>query len=130
MNTFRRLRTSRLRYGLVLFVILSLIMSACGSPAAAPAADSGGGESAAAPAADSAAAAPAPASSGSQETPRNRTFRLMLGGREGQHVDYELWNPYAIGANHQTGPNIRHYTDLKVDKKVQLKRGIIPGTKL
>ncbi len=39
--------------------------------------------------------------------PRNRTLILIKnGGRDGRWVDYELWNPYSIGANHQNGPNI------------------------
>src|ERR1700722_13973283 len=38
--------------------------------------------------------------------PRNRTMSLVWGGREGRWVDFELWNPYSIGANHQNGPNI------------------------
>lgn len=38
--------------------------------------------------------------------PRNRTMSLVWGGREGRWVDFELWNPYCIGANHQNGPNI------------------------
>jgi peptide/nickel transport system substrate-binding protein len=39
--------------------------------------------------------------------PRNRTLVLIKdGGRDGQWVDYELWNPYSIGSNHQNGPNI------------------------
>jgi peptide/nickel transport system substrate-binding protein len=37
---------------------------------------------------------------------RNRTMSLVWGGREGRWVDFELWNPYSIGANHQNGPNI------------------------
>src|SRR5262245_8136017 len=35
--------------------------------------------------------------------PRNRTLVVVWGGREGRWVDHELWNPYAIGANHQNG---------------------------
>ena len=38
--------------------------------------------------------------------PRNRTMSLVWGGREGRWVDFDLWNPYSIGANHQNGPNI------------------------
>ena len=38
--------------------------------------------------------------------PRNKTMTLVWGGREGRWVDFELWNPYSIGANHQNGPNI------------------------
>src|SRR5215467_4165373 len=40
------------------------------------------------------------------EVSRNRTVILVWGGREGRWVDYDLWNPYAIGSNHQNGPNI------------------------
>ena len=39
--------------------------------------------------------------------PRNRTMILIgINSRDGRWVDYELWNPYAIGANHQNGPNL------------------------
>ena len=38
--------------------------------------------------------------------PRNRTMILVWAGREGRWVDYELWNPYSIGSNHQNGPNL------------------------
>ena len=41
------------------------------------------------------------------EIPRNRTMILIgINSRDGRWVDYELWNPYAIGANHQNGPNL------------------------
>lgn len=91
-------RMSRARSWLVaLPLLLSLILAACGGGgAAAPAAPAAGGEAA------PAAAAP----SGLKEVPRNRTYVYLLGGREGQFVDQELWNPYAIGANHQMGPNV------------------------
>ncbi|MEZ4710206.1 MAG: ABC transporter substrate-binding protein [Caldilineaceae bacterium] len=102
MNAFKRLSSSRVQQRLVFLVILALILSACGS-AAAP---SGGGAESAAPAADSAPPAAAPA--GLKEVPRNRTLKIMRGGREGQHIDYELWNPYAVGANHQNGANIMY----------------------
>ncbi len=46
-------------------------------------------------------------SPGQSETPpRERTLVLYHGGQEGRYVDHELWNPYAIGANHQSGPNL------------------------
>src|SRR6266702_289117 len=38
--------------------------------------------------------------------PRNRTMILVWGGREGRWVDWDLWNPYSIGSNHQNGPNL------------------------
>jgi len=104
MNVHRKLRASRLHLGLALIVILALLLGACGAPAAAPQAS--GGDQAAVSAADS-AAAPAPAG-GLKEVPRNRTFKLMRGGVSGQHADYELWNPYSIGANHQNGANIMY----------------------
>ena len=40
------------------------------------------------------------------QVPRNRTLFLMWAGQEGRYVDHELWNPYAVGANHQNGPGI------------------------
>ena len=48
----------------------------------------------------------APRSVHAQDIPtidRNRTLILRWGGREGRHIDAELWNPYAVGANHQNG---------------------------
>jgi peptide/nickel transport system substrate-binding protein len=41
------------------------------------------------------------------DIPRDRTMILVgINSRDGRWVDYELWNPYAIGANHQNGPNL------------------------
>lgn len=41
------------------------------------------------------------------DIPRDKTMTLIgINSREGRWVDYELWNPYAIGANHQNGPNL------------------------
>lgn len=77
-------------------LIVSLLLAACG---AAPAADTGA-------AGESAVEAPAVSAGRIKEVPRNRTHIFMGGGREGQFIDHELWNPYAIGANHQIGPNI------------------------
>jgi peptide/nickel transport system substrate-binding protein len=37
---------------------------------------------------------------------RNKTMILVWGGREGRWVDWDLWNPYSIGSNHQNGPNL------------------------
>src|SRR5262245_19821855 len=41
-----------------------------------------------------------------REVPRNRTLTLVWTGREGRWIDHELWNPYALGSNHQSGPGI------------------------
>jgi peptide/nickel transport system substrate-binding protein len=39
--------------------------------------------------------------------PRNKTMTLIgINSRDGRWVDYELWNPYAVGSNHQNGPNL------------------------
>ena len=38
--------------------------------------------------------------------PRDRTMILVWGGREGRWVDWDLWNPYSIGSNHQNGSNL------------------------
>jgi peptide/nickel transport system substrate-binding protein len=44
-----------------------------------------------------------------KSVPRNRTHIVVWSGsREGRWVDYELWNPYSIGANHQNGPNMMY----------------------
>src|SRR6201997_4158566 len=40
------------------------------------------------------------------EVARNRTMILSWGGREGRWVDWDLWNPYSIGSNHQNGANL------------------------
>ncbi len=41
------------------------------------------------------------------DIPRNKTMTLIgINSRDGRWVDYELWNPYAIGSNHQNGPNL------------------------
>ncbi len=41
------------------------------------------------------------------EVPRNKTMTLVwTGSRDGRWVDFDLWNAYCIGANHQNGPNL------------------------
>ena len=55
-------------------------------------------------AAGAAAVLPArPAAAQLKTVARNRTLSLVWTGREGRWVDFELWNPYAIGSNHQNG---------------------------
>ena len=57
-----------------------------------------------------AAAAMLPAGVAEAQTssiPRNKTMILIgINSRDGRWTDYELWNPYAIGSNHQNGPNL------------------------
>lgn len=98
--TLKRSRRMHQPIGLTLLLLLVLALSACGTPAA-PA----GGDQ---PAASDSGAAAVAVPEGLKEVPRNRTFKLMRGGNQGQHTDYELWNPYAIGANHQNGANIMY----------------------
>jgi peptide/nickel transport system substrate-binding protein len=39
--------------------------------------------------------------------PRNRTMTLIgQNGRDGRWPDFDLWNAYCIGSNHQNGPNL------------------------
>jgi len=84
------------------------------APAAAPTA---------APKAPTAATA-APAAK-PKDIPRNRSLRIIFGGggtMEGKHVDHELWNPYSIGSNHQSGSGIFYepvaYYSAFADKEV------------
>ena len=50
--------------------------------------------------------APAAPSGAIADISRDDTLVQYRGGAEGRFVDHELWNPYAIGANHQQGPNM------------------------
>ncbi|MBT7077866.1 MAG: hypothetical protein HN926_00675, partial [Chloroflexi bacterium] len=106
--------TERWRILFLAMLSIALIAAiACGGG------DDEGSEPAAttAPAAPAATTAPAPdpTEAPADDTPgtvaiadiaRDDTFIGYLGGAEGRFVDHELWNPYAIGANHQSGPNI------------------------
>src|SRR5688572_9585469 len=48
-----------------------------------------------------------PAAAQLKTVARNRTLSLVwIGSREGRWVDFELWNPYALGSTHQNGPGI------------------------
>ncbi len=39
--------------------------------------------------------------------PRDRTMTLVANnGRDGRWPDFDLWNAYCVGANHQNGPNL------------------------
>lgn len=104
----------RVRLTLALGALLAIALIAviaCGGKKAEPTAVPAKPAATTAPAATAAPAKPAataaPAGSTKlKEVARDRTLVSFLGGSEGRHVDFELWNPYAIGANHQTGPNI------------------------
>lgn len=55
---------------------------------------------------DEAAEEEVPEVEGVPEVARNRTLFLRWGGQEGRFIDHELWNGYAVGANHQNGLGI------------------------
>ena len=41
------------------------------------------------------------------DVPREKTMTLVwTGSRDGRWVDFDLWNAYCIGANHQNGSNL------------------------
>ena len=54
---------------------------------------------------------------------------VWSGSREGRWVDYELWNPYSIGSNHQNGPNII-YEPLAFYSRVRRQDVYVAGGKL
>ncbi len=83
--------------------------AAAAKPTTAPAAAATTAPVATTAPAAAATAAPAAASGGQlKDVPRNRTLILAQGGVQGKYQDFDLWNAYALGANHQTGPNIIH----------------------
>jgi peptide/nickel transport system substrate-binding protein len=48
-----------------------------------------------------------PAAAQPAAVPRNRTMTLIaMNGRDGRWVDFDLWNAYCIGANHENGPQL------------------------
>ena len=102
------------RWRILFLAMLSIALVAaiaCGGGDDEDSDDGAGSEPAAttAPAADPTEAPAAEEPAGKvaiEEIDRDDTFIGYLGGAEGRFVDHELWNPYAIGANHQSGPNI------------------------
>src|SRR5260370_1992021 len=74
--------------------------------AAKPADQSPASQAAAAKPAAAPGGVAAPQTAGLKPVARNRTLMHLYGGIQGKYPDYELWNPYAVGANHQTGPNL------------------------
>ena len=96
-----------LLFGLLAVAIFTVV--ACSSEEEAAPAPAKEAPAKAAPAATKApepTATSEPAKVEVKEVAREDTFIGYLGGAEGRFVDHELWNPYAIGANHQSGPNI------------------------
>jgi peptide/nickel transport system substrate-binding protein len=131
MDGISRIATRRRFLQAAAMLAGSAAVAACSSPAAAPtaapqkAAEAPKPAQAAQPTAAAAAAKPtdqspasqaaaakpaagvaAPQVAGLKPVPRNRTLMHLYGGVQGKYPDYELWNPYAVGANHQTGPNL------------------------
>jgi peptide/nickel transport system substrate-binding protein len=107
--------TKRWRILFLAMLSIALIAAiACGSDEGEDSSDDGGGSEPVATTAPAAAAtattAPvvddSPGDVAIADISRDETFIGYLGGAEGRFVDHELWNPYAIGANHQSGPNI------------------------
>ena len=50
---------------------------------------------------------PAGVAQAETEIPREKTMVLIgINARDGRWVDYELWNPYSVGSNHQNGINL------------------------
>ena len=49
-----------------------------------------------------------PANGQLKDVPAQPTLLLAQGGTQGKYLDWDLWNAYALGANHQTGPNLTH----------------------
>ena len=90
------------RYRGVLLALLAVAMMAaiaCGGDD--DSSSDGGGSSASSGSSGATNVIPA-----GRDIARNKTLISYLGGAEGRFVDHQLWNPYAIGANHQSGPNI------------------------
>jgi peptide/nickel transport system substrate-binding protein len=87
------------------------LLAACAQPAPAPTKPAASAPTQAAPAAGAATPAPAAATTKPAAAPvaggtpkqvaRNRTFKVMHAGISNKYVEAELWNPYAVGANHQ-----------------------------
>lgn len=46
------------------------------------------------------------AGTGLKIVPRNRTLMYAHGGTDGKYADFDLWNPYAVGAYFGYGPNV------------------------
>ncbi|TVR76671.1 MAG: ABC transporter substrate-binding protein, partial [Sphaerobacteraceae bacterium] len=40
------------------------------------------------------------------DIPRERTLYLRHGGQEGQFIEHDIWNMYAVGSSHQIGGNL------------------------
>jgi peptide/nickel transport system substrate-binding protein len=99
------------RWRILFLALLSIALVAAIACGGGDDEDSSDSSSAPEPAAKATAApepteAPAAASGAIADISREDTLVQYRGGAEGRFVDHELWNPYAIGANHQQGPNM------------------------
>jgi peptide/nickel transport system substrate-binding protein len=85
---------------MLMVLVVTMVLAACGGAAEEPTATTAPKEEATTP---PEAAAPGEL----KEVPRNRTLILMWGATEThRYEDHELWNGYAVGANHQNGLGI------------------------
>lgn len=100
-------RRHLIRASLVLAAGATPLLAACGTKKqASPTAQSQAPGASTPGASPAGTQASAPQPSGLKQVPRNRTLMLRWGGQAGRYIDAELWNPYAVGANHQNGPSI------------------------
>jgi len=80
------------------------------APAAVPTATAAPTTAAAEPTATAAPVEATPTAAASaagqvKEVPRSKTLIVMWQGQNGKYIDWDLWNPFAVGATHQTGAN-------------------------
>jgi peptide/nickel transport system substrate-binding protein len=96
---------------MLVVLIASLVLTACGGDDATATPEPKATEPAAAEATTAPEATEAPeavAPGELKDVPRNRTLILMWAGTDGRYVGYDLWNGYAVGANHQDGLGIMY----------------------
>ena len=72
-----------------------------------------------------AAAKPASAAAtptGLKNVPRNRTLKVVHGGTESKHKDWDIWNPYVVGGTHQNQQGILYeplaFYSVFIDKEI------------
>jgi peptide/nickel transport system substrate-binding protein len=91
-------RRTSIRRGLLAMVVAASLLAGCdaSTPSSAPAS----------PGASATSSAASTAEAGLKSVPRNRTLMYAHGGSDGKYADYDLWNPYAVGAYFGYGPNV------------------------